>query len=266
MGNRQNLPHSQLTENKPKNKTEHLQKKSSATFTEKNLRGRRQAPPLSPHFSGTRTPACRKKLDPVVNAAATEAYKPRRSRDLELPTKQELYGQKLLLFLSYFLFTVQTDYLRLTRFYDQLDGVTPSLVHEQIIRGGMASADSCYLEGFAERWFLGSSRVDDQVVDQPLVGIDVRNIKAVNHTRHCIRLSMRILQVNRCFVRKLANRYFTPTASCSAFDLVERDRSCGEIGKTQGAFGLARIRSSDFFDVFLQIRNLGCQIKMPNHT
>jgi hypothetical protein len=41
MGNRQNLPHSQLTENKPKNKTEHLQKKSSATFTEKSLRGLR---------------------------------------------------------------------------------------------------------------------------------------------------------------------------------------------------------------------------------
>jgi hypothetical protein len=40
MGNRQNLPHSQLTEIKLKNKTTHLQKKSSATFTEKTLRGR----------------------------------------------------------------------------------------------------------------------------------------------------------------------------------------------------------------------------------
>ncbi len=40
MGNRQNLTHSLLTETKPKNKTKHLQKKSSATFTEKNLRGR----------------------------------------------------------------------------------------------------------------------------------------------------------------------------------------------------------------------------------
>jgi hypothetical protein len=39
MGNRQNLPHSQLTEIKLKNKTTHLQKKSSATFTEKTLRG-----------------------------------------------------------------------------------------------------------------------------------------------------------------------------------------------------------------------------------
>jgi hypothetical protein len=39
MGNRQNLPHSQLTETKLKNKTTHLQKKSSATFTENNLRG-----------------------------------------------------------------------------------------------------------------------------------------------------------------------------------------------------------------------------------
>jgi hypothetical protein len=44
MGNRQNLPHSQLTETKLKNKTTHLQKKSSATFTEKTLRGRTTEP------------------------------------------------------------------------------------------------------------------------------------------------------------------------------------------------------------------------------
>jgi hypothetical protein len=44
MGNRQNLPHSQLTETKLKNKTTHLQKKSSATFTEKTLRGRNFSP------------------------------------------------------------------------------------------------------------------------------------------------------------------------------------------------------------------------------
>jgi hypothetical protein len=46
MGNLKNLPHSHLTENKPKNKTEHLQKKSSATFTEKFLRGRKTTLPL----------------------------------------------------------------------------------------------------------------------------------------------------------------------------------------------------------------------------
>jgi hypothetical protein len=37
MGNRQNLPHSQLTENKPKNKTEHLQKKVISHFYRKKF-------------------------------------------------------------------------------------------------------------------------------------------------------------------------------------------------------------------------------------
>jgi hypothetical protein len=37
MGNRQNLTHSQLTENKPKNKTEHLQKKVISHFYRKKF-------------------------------------------------------------------------------------------------------------------------------------------------------------------------------------------------------------------------------------